>query len=56
MVSMPNHLPKRGKEGEDFAKEGKRKARNDPLDYAKIQFFFSHRKYIHIGLLERKKF
>jgi hypothetical protein len=29
--------PKRGKEGEDFAKEGKRKARNDPLDYAKSE-------------------
>jgi len=30
-------LPKRGKEGEDFAKEGKRKGRNDSLDYTKSQ-------------------
>jgi len=28
-------LPKRGKESEDFAKDGKRKGRNDPLDYVK---------------------
>jgi hypothetical protein len=38
-ISPHPSLPKRGKEGEDFAKEGKRKGRNDPLDYAKSQHF-----------------
>jgi len=28
-------LPKRGKERENFDKEGERKGRNAPLDYAK---------------------
>jgi hypothetical protein len=36
-------LPKRGKERENFPKEGEGKGRNDPLDYAK-----SH-KNIHLG-------
>ena len=35
-ISPNPSLPKRGEGGGDFAKEGKRKARNDPLDYAKI--------------------
>jgi hypothetical protein len=34
-ISPRPSLPKRGKESENFAKEGKRKGRNDPLDYAK---------------------
>ena len=42
-ISPNPSLPKRGKEGEDFAKEGKRKAGNGPLDYAKILNFKSQR-------------
>jgi len=36
-ISPRPSLPKRGKEGENFAKEGKRKGRNNPLDYGKSQ-------------------
>jgi hypothetical protein len=38
-ISPRPSLLKRGKERENFAKEGKRKGRNDPLDYAKSHFF-----------------
>jgi hypothetical protein len=38
-ISPNPSLPKRGKEGEDFAKERKKKAGNDPFDYAKILSF-----------------
>ena len=36
-ISPRPSLQKRGKERENFAKEGKRKGRNDPLDYGKSQ-------------------
>jgi hypothetical protein len=34
-ISPHPSLSKRGKESENFAKEGKRKGRNNPLGYAK---------------------
>jgi len=36
-ISPSPSLPKRGKERENFPKEGEGKGRNDPLDYAKSQ-------------------
>ena len=36
-ISPNPSFPKRGKEGEYFAKEGKKKGRNDSLDYTKSQ-------------------
>jgi hypothetical protein len=36
-ISPTPSLPKRGKERENIPKEGERKGRNDPLDYAKSQ-------------------
>ena len=38
-ISPRPSLPKRGKESENFAKEGERKGRNYPLDYAKNHYF-----------------
>jgi hypothetical protein len=37
-------LPKRGKERENFPKEGEGKGRNGPLDYAKTPFCGSNLK------------
>ena len=37
-ISPNPSLPKRGKENENFAKEGKKKGRYDPLDYAKSHY------------------
>jgi len=38
IISPGPSLPKRGKEKENFTKEGERKGRNAPLDYAKRQY------------------
>jgi len=38
-ISPSPSLPKRGKERENFPKEGEGKGRDDPLDYAKSSFF-----------------
>jgi len=40
-ISPHPSFPKRGKERVNFAKEGERKGRNAPLDYAKSQNFYS---------------
>jgi hypothetical protein len=34
--------PKRGKERENFPKEGEGKGRNDPLDYAKSHYLYEN--------------
>ena len=38
-ISPSPSLPKRGKERENFPKEGEGKGRNDPLDYAKSHIY-----------------
>jgi hypothetical protein len=40
-ISPHPSFPKRGKERVNFAKEGERKGRNAPLDYAKSQKSYS---------------
>jgi len=43
-ISPSPSLPKRGKERENFPKEGEGKGRNGPLDYAKTPFCGSNLK------------
>jgi len=52
-ISPRPSFPKRGKERENFAKEGERKGRNDPLDYAKNQKYFDIGSFTNESIIEK---
>ena len=48
-ISPHPSLPKRGKERENFAKEGERKGRNDPLDSTKTLNIFITNHHLRLA-------